>query len=135
MFSSHTEEGDSIDTGFSITILKNKEFEIKNAFTNYKQVFRREGELEEYFEFWYDENGEPIPKTLWVDSFFEFVPKDVDGDGVSEIKGQQYTSLIGHTDCVGFANTVWKYNKEKGAFEIVIAYFSIEEEYTPTHEI
>ena len=128
LFSSQTEEGERMDTGFSITLLKNKEFEIRNAFTNYSEVFRREGEPEEYFEFWYDEKGEPRFETLLVDSFYEFVSEDVDGDGVSEIKGKQYTSLIGHADGIGIANTVLKYNKEKACFEVVSAYFSKESE-------
>lgn len=60
-----------------------------------------------------------------VDSFYEFVPQDVDGDGVYEIKGQQYTSLVGDADGIGIANTVLKYNQEKATFEVVDASFEL----------
>ncbi len=125
LFSSRNESGDLFDTGFSITILENKEFEIKNVFTNYSQVFRLEDRLEEYYDFWYEEDGTPKNENLMVDSFYEFLPQDVDGDGVYEIKGKQYTSLIGHADGIGIANTVLKYNKEKTMFEVVDASFEL----------
>lgn len=124
IFSSNNGTED-FDTGFSIIILVNQEFKIENAFTNYSEVFHLENRAEEYYDFWYDENDSPRPLSMLVDSFYEFIPQDVDNDGVYEIKGRQYTSLVGHADGIGIATTVLKYNKEKAAFEVVRSSFEV----------
>ncbi len=125
LFSSEEETGDLFDTGFSITILENKEFEIKNVFTNDSQVFHLGDRPEEYYGFWYNGDGTPRTQNIMVDSFYEFIPQDVDNDGVYEIKGRQYTSLIGHADGIGVANIVLKYNKEAAKFQVVDASFAL----------
>lgn len=123
LFSSEDETGELFDTGFSLALSGDYRFQIKNNFTGYNETFPFQGKSDEYFELLMQSRF-----LLVVDSFYEFVPQDVDGDGVYEIKGKQYTSLIGHSDGIGIANTVLKYNKEKATFEVVDAYFSKETE-------
>lgn len=114
----------NIDTGFSIKLLDNHRFEINNSITGYSETFQAKQKSEEYFKWWYTDKGElKKDTTIMVDSFAEFVPVDIDGDYVYEIKCKQYVSLIGHSDGIGWANTVLKYNIELECFEIVEASF------------
>lgn len=114
-----------IDTGFSIELLENHQYEIQNSITGYCETFQDERENEEYYKkWWYTDEGELRKDlTIMVDSFCEFVPVDIDGDYVYEIKCRQYVSMIGHSDGIGWATTVLKYNNELGCFEIVEASF------------
>lgn len=113
-------ESDTIDTGFSIEILKDKKFKIKNSITGYSEVFELSERKEQYYkDYWYDENGTPNALSILVDSFCEFYAKDVDNDGIYEIACKQYVSLVGHSDFIGWATTVLKYNKASGTFVIV----------------
>jgi len=116
------------ETGFAITLLKDKQFRIDNTITGYSEIFRLEDRNEDYFKWWYDENGEPYQKDFMVDSFYEFLPTDVDGDRVYEIACRQYVSLIGHSDGIGCAKTVLKYNSDTAAFEIIDASFELFDE-------
>lgn len=124
VFSSREGDGTKLNTGFSIKILKNNQFKIKNSFTNYSETFSFQNKTEDYLKYLYDEKGEPIEQTILVDSFFEFAPKDID-DGVYEIVCRQYVSLIGHTDHIGNAKTVLKYNNNTDLFEIIDTEFEI----------
>ncbi len=118
IFSSENESHERIDTGYSITILENRQFKIENKFTQYSDIFSLQNRSEEYYEFWYDEDGKPWPLTIMVDSFYEFSPIDIDQDGVCEIACRQYVSLIGHFDGIGAAKTILKYNSATSEFEI-----------------
>jgi len=55
--------------------------------------------------------------------FFSFEPKDTDGDGIYEIEGKQYTSLIGRADYVGTASCILKYNTQSKVFEVIDAWY------------
>jgi len=126
MFSSNRSEIDHriIETGFSIMLLEGHRYEIRNSITGYSETFQHESENEEYYNFWYTDEGElSKDHTIMVDSFAEFAPVDIDGDYVYEIKCKQYVSLIGHMDGLGWANTLLKYNSELGCFEIAEASF------------
>jgi len=113
-------------TGFSITILPDKEFLIENRFTDYSEAFRLEDRSEDYFrEYWYDNNGNPKDLDLWVDSFYEFLPTDIDADGVYEIVCRQYAALTCHADGIGCAKTVLQYNKDTGAFDVIRSAFEL----------
>lgn len=129
MFSSLRSENDHrvIDTGFSIDLLENHRFEIRNTITGYSETFQDEREYEEYYKWWYTDEGK-LRKDLniMVDSFCEFVPVDIDGDHTYEIRCRQYVSLVGHSDGIGWAVTVLKYNNELSCFEIVEATFEHE---------
>lgn len=120
-----SDDFDDFDTGFRSEILPGRKLRIINEFTGYDEVF--EGKWydsnEAYETWWYDEEGNPQERELMVDSFCEFVPEDVDGDGVYEIKCSQYTSLVGHSDHKGMAVSVLKYNNSKHRFEVVDAHF------------
>ena len=118
-------ESKHFDTGFEIEILENNEFLIKNRFTQYSETFILNARSEDYYKkWWYDENGVPInDRGLWVDSFLEFKPVDIDNDGVYEIQTRQYTCLVDHSDFIGEAISVLKYNNKIKAFEVIEAEF------------
>ncbi len=109
--------------GFSITLHEGHKFTIKNEISGYSETFLLEDRNEEYFNYWYDKNGQISQREIMVDSYFEFLPADVDGDGVYEIVCRQYTSLIFHNDGIGYAKTVLKYNADTADFEIISAGF------------
>ena len=72
----------------------------------------------------YDEYGNIInSESILCDSFNEFFPKDIDEDGIFEISCVQYVSLNGHSDYIGDAETVIKFNSESKQFEVVKALF------------
>ena len=117
------------DTGFSCQVQEGNSIEIINSNTDYSQVVYPDRN-EEYFDSFYDENGELKETKLYVDSFYEFIPEDVDSDGVYEIVGKQYTWIQFHADYIGSAVTVLKYNNEAETFEVVDAWFETPDEKT-----
>lgn len=124
MFTSYDPDNKYFETGFSCTLLKDNIMRIDNSFTGYTLEFEVKRENEEYFTYWwYDEEGNPKDHELWIDSFNEFEPQDVDGDGVSEIVCRQYTCLNGHADYVGSAISVLKYNSDTKEFYVADASF------------
>lgn len=120
--------GENRTTGFSIEILQGNKFKIKNSITNYCEIFDFKNKPEKYLNGLYDENGEVIERKISVDSFFEFIPKDIDNDGIYEIVCRQYVSLIGHSDHLGNAKTILKYNNKTATFEIIDAEFEPSED-------
>lgn len=120
--------GDNKTTGFSIEILKGNKFKIKNSITDYSEIFDFKNKPEKYLNSLYDENGEVIKRKIYVDSFFDFIPNDVDNDGVYEIVCRQYVSLIDHSDHLGNAKTILKFNNKTASFEIIDAEFEPYEE-------
>ncbi len=124
IFTSYDPDNNIYETGFSCTLLKDNIIRIYNSFTGYTLEFEVERKNEEYFtNWWYDEEGNPKEQKLWVDSFNSFEPCDIDDDGVSEIMCRQYTCLVDHTDYVGSAISVLKYNKDTKEFFVADAYF------------
>lgn len=120
--------GDNKTTGFSIEILKENKYKIKNSITDYSEIFDFKNKPEKYLNGLYDENGEVIKHEILVDSFFDFIPNDVDNDGVYEIVCRQYVSLIDHSDHLGNAKTILKFNNKTASFEIIDAEFEPYEE-------
>ena len=118
-----SENGEYFDTGYSITILKDKKFIINNSITGYAEEFvdcRSNRDDKNHIYWWYNpETGEAKDISLWVDSFYEFLPTDVDQDGVYEITCRQYVCLVDHADGLGDAITVIKYNNDTSQFEII----------------
>ena len=85
---------------------------------------QHEADNEEYYKWWYTDEGEIRNDcNIMADSFYEFFSVDIDGDYVYEIKCRQYVSLFSHSDFIGWAVTVLKYNNELSCFEIVEASF------------
>lgn len=127
IFSSETEGVQ--DTGFTITLLKDRKFRIDNAIVGYSETFRddEEEKTDAYYDtYWYDENGEPQQQELFLDSFCDFFSEDVDGDRVYEIVCRQYASIEWHSNNIGYAKTVLKYNGDTAAFEIIESGFDQE---------
>lgn len=118
MFSSDNEN--NFDTGYSIEILKDRKFKIKNKFTGYSEKFNDAREIDENSIYWWynPQTGEPKSIELWVDSFYQFSPIDIDQDGIYEILCRQYVCITDHADGLGTAKTILKYNNEINQFEI-----------------
>ena len=126
IFSSIDDNEKDFDTGYSITILKDKKFKIENKYTGYSETFNdvREQPDEYSIYYWYNhETGEPKDIDLWVDSFYQFSPIDIDQDGVYEILCRQYVCLVDHADGLGTAKTILKYNNTTSQFEIMSTEF------------
>lgn len=115
----------SQNMGFSCTFLRNKEIRIDNEFTNYSETFSMSDRPDEYFKWWYNDDGGVVERELNVDSFYQFMPIDTDFDGVYEVFCRQYTSLINHTDGIGCTKIVLKYNETTAEFEIIDASFEL----------
>lgn len=110
---------DMLDTGFLVEFRDDFEIVVKNKYTGYNKVFERSFG-ENYSGIYFDENGKVLEQSpLWLDSFREFIPEDRDGDGIYEIKAVQYASLYGHTDFIGNAVSILKYNSKTSSFEVI----------------
>ncbi len=120
--------GNNKTTGFLIEILKGNKYKISNSITDYNKIFDFKNKPEKYLKGLYDENGEVIERKILVDSFFDFTPQDIDNDGVYEIVCRQYVSLIDHSDHLGNAKTILKFNNKTASFEIIDAEFEPYEE-------
>ena len=125
VFSSKVKD-EMFNTGFSVSILKNRSLEIKNRYTDYCKKIILTDRTDDYYGVWYENNGQPKNLELLLDTFYKFEPYDIDNDGVYEIKVCQYTSLYGHTDFIGTAVSFLKYNKEENSFKICEAFFEEE---------
>jgi len=116
---------EEFNTGFECTIQENFVICIKNTFTKYETVIDF-SKQEKYLNLLYDEDGRVINKIdILCDSFYEFIPKDVDSDGIYEIVCAQYVSLYGHGDYIGDAKCVLKFNSKAERFEVLEAYFCV----------
>jgi len=117
IFDSSTDN--SFDTGYFAECKDGFKIVILNDFTKFESPI--EGStVEALFGSYFDENGKAISQpTLWTDSFFEFIPQDVDGDGIFEIKTVQYASLNGHTNHIGNAVSFLKYDPQSKSFDVI----------------
>lgn len=112
---------DLFDTGFCSKLENNNKIKIKNRFTGYEIAIDIGNK---YFGVFYDEAGSIInSKSILCDSFKAFYPIDVDEDGVFEISCIQYVSLNSHSDYIGDAETVIKFNPESKQFEVIKSAF------------
>ena len=110
------------DTGFTNFLKDGFLIEISNNFTGYKKTidYSKDGSESPYF----DKKGNVVEQgEISCDSFYEFIPKDVDNDGVYEIVCLQYVSLYGHSDHIGDAKSILKFNKKTQQFEVIKAEF------------
>lgn len=106
-------------TGFYSRLRDGYVVEIINRYTGKKKKLSFAGE-DKYEGVIFDSRGKPIDEWgIICDSFCEFVPDDIDGDGVYEIVCKQYVSLYSHSDGLGLAESVLKYNVKTRDFEIV----------------
>jgi len=118
IFNSPTIES-QFDTGFTSKLKDGFQLEIKNRFTGYKATLDFSAS-KRYLGFYFDESGKVTrAETIHCDSFHTFVPEDVDGDGIFEIVCLQYVSLCGHSDGIGDAKTVLKWNGKTRTFAVI----------------
>ena len=112
-------------TGFSSKFLENYRLEITNKSVGFRKIIDLSGR---YAEGFFDEAGKgKLNLDIHCDSFMEFVPKDVDGDGVFEILCSQYASLYGHADGIGYAKSVLKFDERRQALFVAYADFDVED--------
>jgi len=143
IFKSPNKEG-FFDTGFRSRFLDGNNFQISNIYTGYSEIF--DFVYYDSKEVYWDEKGQPYSRDdlgawddwdgswLMVDSFYYFNPVDVDNDGIFELVCEQYTSLRGHSDYVGDAKSVLKYNTETQVFEVVFAEFELYYKYDTKYD-
>lgn len=112
------------ETGFVSKLQAPFEVEIYNYLTDKKTVLNCK-DRKDYIGTLFKKNGKPIDKTYGAmfDSFYEFKPKDIDNDGVYELICKQYTSLYNHSDYIGTAKSVLKYDKDYNFMRVVDSSF------------
>lgn len=109
------------DTGFTSEVLNGRKLEITNKFTGYSTTIDIS---QRYSEDVFDTNGKwKTGLTISCDGFKEFVPKDVDNDGIYELVCLQYVSLADHSDYIGDVRSVLKYNRKSQTFEVTQSEF------------
>lgn len=112
-----TENAISWDNGCTAEFLAGKQLKIQNASMNYEKVIDISSRYSEDF---FDESGKAkIAPNFACDPFYKFYPEDIDKDGVCEIIGYQYASVVTHPDYIGDVKTVLKYNPETNRMDIV----------------
>ena len=113
---------DRFDTGYESVFLPNYQLKITNRFADCNAIIDISGR---YVSEIFDENGKCTKNTsIWCDSFFTFMPKDIDQDGVFEIECMQYVSLFSHADGIGYTKSILSYNQNTGDFQIIAADFT-----------
>ena len=123
----NSEGGNQFDTGFSSKFTDGYKLEINNNFTDYKTVLDLNNS-KKHKEWFFNEDGSVLSEYkdkswIMVDSFNQFIPKDVDNDGIYEISCVQYASLRDHSDYIGDCKTVLKYDNIIGDFVVADAEF------------
>ncbi len=107
----------SWDNGCTAEFLAGKQLKIQNASMDYEKVI--DVSLR-YSEDFFDASGKAtIDANFACDPFYKFYPEDIDKDGICEIVGYQYASVITHPDYIGDVKTVLKYNPETNRMDIV----------------
>lgn len=109
------------DTGFTSEFLNGRKLEITNKFTGYSTTIDIS---QRYSEDFFDTNSKgKTGLTISCDGFKEFVPKDVDNDGIYELVCLQYVSLADHSDYIGDVRSVLKHNQKTQTFEVTQSEF------------
>lgn len=121
VFNSST--ADLYDTGFTSCLKNDFKLEVQNKFTGYVEILDF-GKKSQYIGVYFNEIGKVICNaTIWCDSFREFIPTDIDNDGIFEITCLQYVSLYSHADYIGDAKSVLKFNCDTQKFEVLESEF------------
>lgn len=125
LFPSEIQDWFIFDTGFTLSLYDGFHFTINNKFVPFEMTFTRERYDTPYFD-----NYGSVTCTIdrsedemMVDSFYIFTPVDFDNDGVYEIMTAQYCSLWGHSDGIGTAYTILKYDNISGEMRVIKAGF------------
>ncbi|MBP3329429.1 MAG: hypothetical protein J6L89_01215 [Clostridia bacterium] len=116
-------------SGYRAELKQGFNVKISNSITGYSKTINVKGLNKNTYvgEYW-DANGNlTTNKTKeqvdFGDGFHFIEPKDVDNDGIYEITCSQYTSLGKRSDCIGYANTVIKYDFQKKEFKVISTVF------------
>jgi hypothetical protein len=124
LFYSEPEELGQNKFGFAVTLLAQQQYKVTHEATGYSETFSLDSGAAKYFS-----NCDADTELEFeFDSFYEFVPNDIDGDGIAEICCKQYTWYASHADSLGVAETVWKYDQAAGEFRTIRAAFKPFEE-------
>ena len=104
--------------GFVGVISPDYKMKVSNASLNYEIQF-------DYLDRQYldgtvfDDSDETTDDVLWIDSFYSFVPTDIDNDGVYEIEGVQYSCVFWHSNYIGDIKTVLEYDSTTNSFVVI----------------
>ncbi|MBQ8752280.1 MAG: hypothetical protein IJZ13_04165, partial [Clostridia bacterium] len=112
------------DTGFEAKPQAPFQLVIHNRYTGYETVVDVQDHPDYCFtEF--EEDGTPKKEhsTLFMDTFYDFTPEDVDKDGIMELICTQYTSYAFHADGAGDAVSTLKYDPTTHTFKVIDARF------------
>ena len=117
------ENRNEFDTGFESRFLEGYQLEVTNRFTGYRQIF----DATVYKA--YIDGSHALPKgNISLDSFCQFYARDVDNDGIYEIRCTQYAYILDHSDYTGMAQCALKFNQTTQSFEVLDAWFEINTE-------
>ena len=114
-----TGNSSDMDTGFYWKIHDNYKLVVHNRITGNSWEMNASDYMKSRY---FDEAGTAVDSAIYpldIDSFYEIYPKDVDGDGIHELCTTQYTFSGGHTEGIGDAKCVFKYDKASGSFQII----------------
>ena len=112
------------DTGFSCETLENYQMRVKNNVTGYSITVDISAK---YSEDCFAPSGKLLfSPELFCDSFFDFYPEDVNGDGVFEIVGSQYAYLDIHGNGLGCANSVMEFDSQSKTFQVIDVNFKLQ---------
>ena len=114
---------DSFDTGYYSTFSDGFCLNIINRWTSEMHSIKYS---ERYVNLYFNNSGNVINHTdsILCDSFYSFEPIDIDQDGIFEISCIQYVSLNDHSDYIGDAQCILKYNPIEKQFKVVQSDFS-----------
>ena len=113
------------DTGFTCVLKDNYIISIKNSFTGYEADLDFSKD-KKYYGLIYNDNGKVINnQEIFCDTFNFFRFVDIENDGIYELEGSQYISLYGHSDYIGEAKTILKFNAYQEKFEVFDALFNV----------
>lgn len=108
-------------TGFQSEFMEGKKLKITNSITGYNVVLDIS---KKYTNEFFDAAGKGIvQESIECDSFYEFQPKDFNGDNIFVIECLQYASLYSHGNGIGIAQSVLKYNKDTREMEVIESTF------------
>ena len=109
------------ETGFTANLRAPYEIVVTNKYNDEECVISAKGNEEH--ERFFDAKGNPDGSCeLACDSFFTFEPIELE-DGSYGVRRLQYSYIGSHANCLGYAETVIKYNANKKAFEVISANF------------
>lgn len=114
----YNSSSDPFDVGFVGVISPDYKMKVSNASLNYEIQF-------DYLDRQYldgtvfDDSDETTDDVLWIDSFYSFIPTDIDNDGVYEIEGVQYSCVFWHSNYIGDIKTVLEYDSTTNSFVVI----------------